>query len=1042
MLQRVNRMTALLFLGSVLSAQQITVSRIEQMPNLPQPYQMRNWKQVALGYDSLVFDFNRTGQDLPLVWSNTNTVNYPSHNSFGLHTVVGTTSPHSSEAINVIPAVVSATLAGVDKSNQNVYNWVLMCEEYFNRRAAENVYLNHPSSTSGDDWWYDTMPNVFFYELYSQYPGTGDFNYQFTTIADRWLQSVKAMGGNAAPWHVPNMDHRAWSLSTMKANDNGVHEPEASGAIAWLLYNAYVKTGNARYRMGAEWAMEFLNDLSTNPAYELQLSYGTYIAARLNAEIGTTYDIPKLVNWCFDVGPLRQWGAIVGKWGSYDCSGLIGEVNGTNDYAFTMNTFEQAGMLVPMVRYDDRFARAIGKWMLNAANAARLLYPNYLPDENQDSEEWSHQYDPHSTIAHEALRQSGAGVSPYATGDAISGGWGRTNLALYGSSHVGIFGGIIDTTDVEGILKLDLLKTDYFHPQAYPTYLFYNPYGVQKSVSLNVGGGADDIYDAVSNTFLNTSVSGLISISIPADAAVVVIITPAGGAVTYDLDRTLVNGVVVDYRSGKTINNYPPRIKGLAPEKSEMLLGANSEVYCTASDRNNDTLAYQWTATSGTFSGVGSQITWSAPHVKGTYDITCEVDDNHGGHDSLTISVSVVEYFIVPPVILACKARPGKIDLGATTKIICSAIDSNAFALSFSWSSVSGVIGGGDSAITWTAPFIEGNYYVKCVVNNGHGGQTSDSVCIEVRDFTKNQTGQLVAYYPFSGDAHDASGNGNNGTVQNAALVSDRAGKANSAYSFNGIDSYVRVPNQPSLNFQNGITVSFWMKVGTFFEREAYPISHGNWENRWKISITNQRVRWTVKSSGGIKDLDSRTKLALNTYYYVTAVYNGSDFEIYLNGELDAFTVFSGTILTTTIDLTIGQVLPTNTSYNFEGVLDEIRIYNYSLSIQDIQKLYETSASAHQLANDQRPTMCVLYQNYPNPFNPTTLIRFDVPSSGYATLKISDVLGREVAMLLKGEIAAGEYSIPWKASGAASGVYYYTLVTANASQTKKMILMR
>ena len=85
-----------------------------------------------------------------------------------------------------------------------------------------------------------------------------------------------------------------------------------------------------------------------------------------------------------------NWGAIVGTWGGYDVDGLIGEVNGTNDYAFLMNTFEQVGALVPLVRYDDRFARAIGKWVLNAANAARLFYTNYLPDQNQDSEEWAH----------------------------------------------------------------------------------------------------------------------------------------------------------------------------------------------------------------------------------------------------------------------------------------------------------------------------------------------------------------------------------------------------------------------------------------------------------------------------------------------------------------------------------------------------------------------------------------------------------------------------------------------------------------------------
>ena len=158
------------------SAQQVIVNRIEQMPNQPSPYDMRDWKRVTLGYDSLVFDFDRSGDYLPLISWLTNTINYPDHISFRLHTVVGTTSPNSSEAINVIPAVVGASLAGIDKSIQSGHNWVLYCEEFFNKRPQENVYLNHPVAESGDDWWYATMPNVFFYQLYYLYPHTGDFD--------------------------------------------------------------------------------------------------------------------------------------------------------------------------------------------------------------------------------------------------------------------------------------------------------------------------------------------------------------------------------------------------------------------------------------------------------------------------------------------------------------------------------------------------------------------------------------------------------------------------------------------------------------------------------------------------------------------------------------------------------------------------------------------------------------------------------------------------------------------------------------------------
>jgi hypothetical protein len=58
-------------------SQQININRIEQMPNLPSPYEMRNWKHVAQGYDSLIFDFTLSGTYLPLIWWRTNKINYP-----------------------------------------------------------------------------------------------------------------------------------------------------------------------------------------------------------------------------------------------------------------------------------------------------------------------------------------------------------------------------------------------------------------------------------------------------------------------------------------------------------------------------------------------------------------------------------------------------------------------------------------------------------------------------------------------------------------------------------------------------------------------------------------------------------------------------------------------------------------------------------------------------------------------------------------------------------------------------------------------------
>ncbi len=1037
-------LSALICLGF---GQQITINRVELMPNMPSPYEMRDWKRVALGYDSLVFNHNLMGTHLPLIFWRSNTVNYPGHPSFGLHTYVGTNAPTAGEAINVIPAVVGASLVGIDKSNQNGYNWVLMCEEYFNKISGEYVYLNHPVTHTGVDWWYETMPNLFFYQLYDMYPGTGDFAYQFHTVADRWLEAVDSMGGSTTPWQRPYMNYRAFNLLTMTPLTTGTPEPEAAGAIAWILYNAYSETGTPEYLVGAEWAMEFLSNWILNPSYELQLPYGAYTAARMNAELGTVYDIEKIINWCFEVGSLRYWGVIVGNWGGYDCYGLVGEANGPGHYAFNMNGLEQVGALLPMVRYDDRFARAIGKWVLNVANATRLMYSNYLPDTNQSNATWAHQYDPNSYIGYEAMRRVWNTISPYATGDAMAGSWAATNLALYGSSHVGILGGIIDTTNIPMILKLDALVTDYFHDPAYPTFLYFNPYDSAQIVEINAGTGLHDLYDATTNSFLATNVSGATTFTLSADAAVLLVITPAGGTVSYNLDQMLINDVVVDYSSGQMVSNYPPRIKSIAAYPDPVIIGQNTTVYCSAEDRDNDSLHYSWSSTAGTISGDSSEVTWTAPNLIGGYLVACIVSDGNGGLDTAYTDIEVVESINHDPLILNITAQPRKIDLGATSNLTCSAQDPDGDTLTYTWSALSGSIISNDSAAVWTAPMSAGNYYVTCEIDDGQGAQDIDSIAIVVRDFTNVQTGDLVAHYPFNGNANDATGNGHDGTVYGAALTQDRFGNPGQAYYFDGVDDYINIPNHDSLNFRAAISINFWMKVDEFFAREAFAISHGSWQYRWKASIIpGQLLRWTIKTdrpvNNGVIDLDTETNLDAGIWYNITLFFDGSDFEIHLDGNLDSFNSWSGMILTTIYDMTIAQMLPNNNSYNFKGVLDDIRIYNYGLSVEEIQNLAAGTSGIHDSKNLNIPRQYHLAQNFPNPFNPTTTIQFSIPENAPVKLSIFDITGRVVAILIDQKLIPGVYQFDWNATEAASGIYFYCIDAGVFSQTKKMILLK
>jgi len=93
------------------------------------------------------------------------------------------------------------------------------------------------------------------------------------------------------------------------------------------------------------------------------------------------------------------------------------------------------------------------------------------------------------------------------------------------------------------------------------------------------------------------------------------------------------------------------------------------------------------------------------------------------------------------------------------------------------------------------------------------------------------------------------------------------------------------------------------------------------------------------------------------------------------------------------------------------------------------------------------PTKFELFQNYPNPFNPTTKIRFQIPAFVETTrrvvsLRIYDVLGKEIAVLVNENLKPGAYEIDWNAENLPSGVYFYSLITNEFTQTKKMVILK
>jgi hypothetical protein len=83
-----------------------------------------------------------------------------------------------------------------------------------------------------------------------------------------------------------------------------------------------------------------------------------------------------------------------------------------------------------------------------------------------------------------------------------------------------------------------------------------------------------------------------------------------------------------------------------------------------------------------------------------------------------------------------------------------------------------------------------------------------------------------------------------------------------------------------------------------------------------------------------------------------------------------------------------------------------------------------------------------LYQNYPNPFNPETVIKFKLPQSSFARLKIFNLSGQEIATLVDGFKIVGEHEVKWQTHGLPSGIYFYRLQAGGFSETKKLILQK
>ncbi len=548
---------------------QRAVPATEAMPALPEPLAIRSWPSLAQDYYSIIFDPAREGEGFPACVIN---------DKQGLRMKSYLGGKFDTEAFTCLAAVAGAKLCGLEPQALNghdfvkpLLNWIDPTTGMFRHRANERGPEIHADI-------YGYWPAILGLVIADLYPGDSEFQSAAAKSFESFHRIARGLG---APTN-PDFSGLGWNFAT--AGPGGRNEPMNrfghAPAVAWVLMAGGASTGVRDMLECSRAAMQWHID---HPGrYEITHVMGPLTAARLNTMGVGKLDLEQVINAWFGDGPREKspWYVTrATRLNGITCDGLDAARKPEGFYAFTMGSLQNPAWLVPVVRYDPSFARAIGRFALHAANSCRLLQGEGLAAENQDHAEWKARWDPNNLFFYEGLRSQGPtpqrSLRPYATGDPISHGWSgkpkvppkeyfaqkaqwfgkaADNIAPYMGNHVGFLGGIVETSDVPGILSWDCVKTDWYSPPAYPTRLLFNPHDEPKTIHLDLGAQRVHAYDLVSRRFLVRGAKGSTALALPADTPAVMVLIPASARLHNEGSRFLADDIVIDWNSPSDSN--------------------------------------------------------------------------------------------------------------------------------------------------------------------------------------------------------------------------------------------------------------------------------------------------------------------------------------------------------------------------------------------------------------------------------------------------------------------------------------------------------
>ena len=580
---------------------------VEDMPNIPSNYKLIDWEDRGKKLIGFVFDHTATNFDENTEFSVKDNRKFSTiyrddkYGGYMIPAFYGENRPivdreidgkihdgeDDQESISVTSALISASLLGIDMNKElpeelkgestieNGYEINTYLDNelkyYWNEdgvitnvpNGSDSKLQNTNVSNAYGDFWYLLIANQNFFRLSELNPEwrPEEVKEIQKSIADKMVEMVDVLKQRSKETGKGLFDIQCFDFENMKAVEPGWRQPDAAAGTASILYYAYKIFNEDKYLTYAKECMNYLQDLESNPYYENMLIDAVYLAAMMNAEVGTNYDISKFWNWITTTSrsSVRNWGSVNYSQDGIDVYGMTGEPN--NGYSYFFNSIYPLTSILPAAKYDPSYARMAGKWAINIANASKYFLPSEWSAEHQTDGEFKGQLE-ESVLAYESLRKNDKGKNFYATGDAkqnATGGWmageNTTNFGLYGGFYTGFLGALVEETNVEGILKLDCNKTDYYQNNMYQTYLYYNPFMETKEVEIDLGNKYYDIYDSAAGMYLAKNVTGKQTFKMLADSARVIVLTDSNSTVEYQDNTTYINNKLVAHSDAKILED-------------------------------------------------------------------------------------------------------------------------------------------------------------------------------------------------------------------------------------------------------------------------------------------------------------------------------------------------------------------------------------------------------------------------------------------------------------------------------------------------------